>query len=71
MDCVLISEAREWDSFEYVRDAVQLGAPKGAVIVSHEAGEEAGMDEFARFLRPLVSEVPIQFIPTRDQFWTA
>jgi len=70
VDCLLISEAREWETFEYVRDTVQSGARKGAVIISHEAGEEADMDEFARWLRPFVPEVKIQFIPTRDQFWT-
>ena len=42
---VPISEAREWDSIEYVRDTVLSGQKKGMVLVSHEAGEEAGMEE--------------------------
>ena len=28
------------------------------------------MDECARWLRTFVSEVPVQFIPTRDLLWT-
>jgi putative NIF3 family GTP cyclohydrolase 1 type 2 len=70
VDCLLVSEAREYDSYEYVRDAVLSGEKRGAIFISHEAGEEAGMDEFATWLKPLVTEVPVQFIPTRDVFWT-
>ena len=68
-DMVLISEAREWDSAEYVRDTVASGQKKGAVIVSHEAGEEAGMDYCATWLRTFISEVPIEFVPTHDHLW--
>jgi putative NIF3 family GTP cyclohydrolase 1 type 2 len=58
VDCILVSEAREYDSFEYVRDTIQTGAKKGAIFISHEAGEDEGM------------KVPIKFIPTTDEFWT-
>jgi putative NIF3 family GTP cyclohydrolase 1 type 2 len=69
VDCLLVSEAREYDSYEYVRDTISMGAKKGAIFISHEAGEEAGMDEFARWIRPLVPEVPILVIPTTDVMW--
>jgi putative NIF3 family GTP cyclohydrolase 1 type 2 len=69
-DCVIVSEAREYDSFEYVRDTVLSGAKKGAIFISHQAGEDEGMNYFAQWLKPLVSEVPIRFIPTTDEFWT-
>lgn len=69
VDMVLISEAREWDSIEYIRDSIAAGQKKGMVLVSHEAGEEAGMDECARWLKTFVSEVPVEFIPTRDLLW--
>lgn len=68
-DCIIVSEAREYDSFEYVRDYVYTYPQKGAIFISHEAGEDMGMDEFARFLKPLVPEVPIRWIPTTDEFW--
>lgn len=70
VDCLLVSEAREYDSYEYVRDTISSGAKKGAIFIPHEAGEEAGMDEFASWIKPLVPEAPVQFIPTRDDFWT-
>jgi hypothetical protein len=70
VNCLLVSEAREFDSYEYVRDAIAAGAKKGAILISHEAGEEAGMDEFASWIKPIVPEVPVQFVPTRDDSWT-
>ncbi len=69
VDALLVSEAREWDSIEYVRDAVLAGEKKGLILISHEAGEEAGMDNFASWLKAFVTEVPVEFIPTRDQMW--
>lgn len=69
VDMLLISEAREWDSIEYVRDTILSGQKKGAVIISHEAGEEAGMDHCTEWLRTFVTEVPIEFIPTHDRLW--
>jgi putative NIF3 family GTP cyclohydrolase 1 type 2 len=69
-DALLVSEAREWDSIEYARDTVASGQAKGIVLIAHEAGEEAGMDECARWLRTFVTEVPVQFIATTDLLWT-
>lgn len=69
-DCIIVSEAREYDSFEYARDTVLSGAQKGAIFISHESGEDAGMDEFARWLKPFVPEVPVRLISTTDEFWT-
>jgi hypothetical protein len=69
VDLLIVSEAREWDSAEYIRDTVLSGQKKGALIISHEAGEEAGMDNCAAWLKSFVSEVPIRFVETKDQFW--
>jgi putative NIF3 family GTP cyclohydrolase 1 type 2 len=69
-DCLLVSEAREYDSFEYARDMVLAGTHKGVIFISHTSGEDLGMEEMARWLKPIVTEVPIKFIPTTDEFWT-
>ena len=69
-DCAIVSETREYDSFEYARDTVLSGAKKGAIFISHQAGEDMGMDEFARWVKPFVPEVPVRWIPTTDEFWT-
>jgi putative NIF3 family GTP cyclohydrolase 1 type 2 len=71
VDMIIVSEAREWDSAEYIRDTVLSGQKKAAVIISHEAGEEAGMDNCQKWVKSFVSEVPVQFIETHDQMWIA
>jgi putative NIF3 family GTP cyclohydrolase 1 type 2 len=69
-DCIIVSEAREFDSHEYLRDSVISGERKGVVIISHVTGEDMGMLEMERWLTPLVPEVPIRFVSTDDAFWT-
>jgi putative NIF3 family GTP cyclohydrolase 1 type 2 len=70
VDCILVSEAREYDSFEYVRDTIYSGAKKGAIFISHVSGEDEGMHYFAEWVKPFVPEVPVQYIPTTDEYWT-
>jgi putative NIF3 family GTP cyclohydrolase 1 type 2 len=70
VNCIIGSDAREYDTFEYVRDAVHSGAQKGAIYVAHEAHEDPGMEWFAQWLKPFVPEVPVQYISTTDEFWT-
>ena len=69
VDVVVVFECREWEAAEYVRDAIAAGYNKALIQLPHEGGEEAGMDECARWLRMFVSEVPIKFIPSGDPFW--
>jgi putative NIF3 family GTP cyclohydrolase 1 type 2 len=70
VDCIIASDAREYDTFEYARDAVLAGTARGVIYISHEASEDVGMDWFAKWLKPLVPEVPVRYIPTTDDFWT-
>lgn len=69
-DAIMVSECTEYDSFEYIRDTVQSGAKKGAIFIAHSMGEDEGMRNFATWAKPFIPEVPIQFIPTTDEFWT-
>ncbi len=70
-DLLISFEARERETAEYVRDLVFSGQKKALLLTAHEVGEEAGMDEFARWLRTIVAEVPVEFIPAGDAFWIA
>jgi len=71
VDVVVGGEVREWETVEYFRDAAALGQKKGLIVLPHEGGEEAGMEECARWLKGFVTEVPIQFIASGDPFWIA
>jgi len=69
VDAVLAGETPEWETVEYVRDAVTAGRPKALVLLGHANSEEAGMDNCAEWLRVFITEVPVQFIPAGDPFW--
>ena len=70
VDAVMVPEAREWDSIEYVRDMVDSGMEKGLILLSHEVCEEWGMEDCAAWLRGFIPEVPVEWISSRDPFWT-
>lgn len=69
VDVLVTGEPREWETVEYVADAVTQGKQKGLIILSHIPSEQAGMEECARWLKSFVSEVPVEFVPTKDPFW--
>jgi len=67
-DVVIIGEDHEWETIEYVADAISAGQIDGMIVLGHIASEQAGMAEFARWLRPVVPGVRVDFVPTRDPF---
>lgn len=69
VEVLVIGEAREWETVEYVADAVSAGRRKALIILGHVPSEQDGMEEFARWLGGLVKEVPIAFVPAADPFW--
>ncbi|MCY3020392.1 MAG: Nif3-like dinuclear metal center hexameric protein, partial [Planctomycetota bacterium] len=70
VDAVLAGETPEWETVEYVRDAVTAGKAKALVLLGHANSEEAGMEHCANWLKGFIAEVPIQFIPAGDPFWS-
>lgn len=65
---LLAGETREWETVEYVADALTQGKHKALIVLSHVPSEQQGMDECVRWLKPFVTEVPVQFVPTPDPF---
>jgi putative NIF3 family GTP cyclohydrolase 1 type 2 len=66
---LVTGEPREWETVEYVADAVTEGKPKALIILGHIPSEQAGMEECARWLKTFVSEAPVEFVPAREPFW--
>lgn len=67
-DAVIIGEDHEWETIEYVVDAIAEGRIKGLIVLGHIPSEQAGMEGIANWIRTFVSEVPVHFIPTADPF---
>lgn len=66
---LILGETREWETVEYVADAISQGKEKALIILGHIPSEQAGMEECTRWIKGFVSDVPIDFIPARDPFW--
>ena len=69
VEVLLIGETPEWETVEYVRDAVSEGRPKALLLLGHANSEEAGMDRCATWLREFMTEVPVSSLPAGDPFW--
>ena len=69
VEVLVLGETREWETVEYVADAVNEGKHKALIILGHIPSEQAGMEECARWLKGFVSEVPVNFVPALEPFW--
>jgi len=66
---LIIGETREWETVEYVSDAITEGKHKALIILGHIPSEQAGMEECARWLKVFVPEVPVTMTPAHEPFW--
>ena len=66
---LVIGEAHAWETVEYVADAAAAGMDKSLIVIGHIPSEQAGMEDFAHWLEPLVKETTVRFVPAIDFFW--
>lgn len=69
VEVLIVGETREWETVEYVADAVSEGKHKALIILGHIPSEQAGMDECARWLKTFITEAPVNFVPAAEPFW--
>lgn len=63
LDVLVCGEIHEWETSEYVRDAMHLGHPKALIVTGHSVSEEDGMREIIPWLEERLPDVPITFLP--------
>jgi putative NIF3 family GTP cyclohydrolase 1 type 2 len=68
-DVVIAGETREWESVEYAQDTVAAGQKKGFIMLGHVLSEEPGMKLCADWLKSLVPEVSVRWLPVGDPYW--
>ena len=68
-DVVIAGETREWESVEYAQDTVAAGQKKGLIMLGRVLSEEPAMNICAQWLKTLVPEAPVRWIPTGDPYW--
>jgi putative NIF3 family GTP cyclohydrolase 1 type 2 len=69
VDVLIAGEAREWETVEYVRDAVAQGRHKALILLGHEVSEEPGMEQCAKELRELFPGVRVDHIEAGQPLW--
>ncbi|MDQ6706744.1 MAG: Nif3-like dinuclear metal center hexameric protein [Acidobacteriota bacterium] len=69
-DVLVIGEAREWELIEYAADTITAGKKKGLIVLGHILSEQAGMLNCANWLKTFITEVPIEYIPAAEPFWS-
>jgi putative NIF3 family GTP cyclohydrolase 1 type 2 len=53
---------------EYILDAAADGQKKGMILLGHMMSEDWGMKEVADWVRPLVPEVIVEWVPAGEPF---
>jgi putative NIF3 family GTP cyclohydrolase 1 type 2 len=68
VDVLVCGEINEWETSEYVRDAVAEGRKKALIILGHANSEEPGMRWLVEWLEPKFPGVAITHVPVGDPF---
>ena len=70
VDLVIMGEAIwENEGMQYVADIVASGQKKGLILLGEEVSQEPGCGEMAAWIRSLVGDVPVKWIPAGDPSW--
>jgi len=69
VQALVAGESAEWETVLYAQDAPPTQR-KGLILLGHEPSEELGMRACAQWLRPLVPEVPVEFVAAGESFWS-
>jgi len=70
VDVLICGETREWEVVEYAQDMISSGKKKALIVLGHVLSEQSGMRYCAEWLKPFIPEVPIEFVPADEPFWT-
>jgi putative NIF3 family GTP cyclohydrolase 1 type 2 len=68
LDVLIVGEAAEWETPEYVRDAAALGRRVALLVLGHAASEEAGMKYLAEWLADVLPGVLATHVLAGDPF---
>ena len=69
VDAIIAGEIREWESSEYVRDAITAGRDQALILVGRTVSEDPGMNVCAQWLGTIVPEAPVRWLPAGDPYW--
>ncbi|QHW30926.1 transcriptional regulator [Paenibacillus rhizovicinus] len=68
LDLVVYGEGPEWESPEYVRDAVRQGRKKALIVIGHAESEVPGMNLLARNLQERYPDLQVHTVSEKPLF---
>ncbi|OAK67228.1 Nif3-like dinuclear metal center hexameric protein [Lederbergia galactosidilytica] len=68
LDLLITGEGPEWETPEYVRDALQQGRNRGLILLGHAESEKAGMEYLAEIIQSMYPRTPVHFIDEKPVF---
>jgi putative NIF3 family GTP cyclohydrolase 1 type 2 len=69
VDVIVAGEVQEWESATYAQDVAFAGLKKGFISIGRVVNEGPGMQVCAEWLKTIVPDVPVRFIPAGDPYW--
>lgn len=69
-DVLVCGEINEWETSEYVRDALFQGRKLALIVLGHAVSEEAGLEWLVPVLQKKIPGVPVTHLPSGDAFIT-
>jgi putative NIF3 family GTP cyclohydrolase 1 type 2 len=69
IDVLVCGYAREWEVVEYCQDMISAGWKKAVILLGENASVQAGMKFSADWIKTVVTEVPVTFIPLPEPYW--
>lgn len=67
-DVLVIGEASEWETVEFIRDGKLLGSKTALIVLGHSVSEEPGMEWVAEWLQPKLPGISIAHVASNDPF---
>jgi putative NIF3 family GTP cyclohydrolase 1 type 2 len=69
-EVVLAGEVPQWETYEYVRDAVSQGKKKAIIFLGHIPSENAGMEYAAQWMRTFIKGIPVSYVDCGPSYIT-
>lgn len=70
VDVIIAGESPQWETYEYIRDAVDQGRKKAVIFLGHIYSEEAGMDYCAGWLKGFIKDIPVHYVESGPAYWS-
>ncbi|MEH7416894.1 Nif3-like dinuclear metal center hexameric protein [Neobacillus drentensis] len=68
LDLIISGEGPEWETPEFIRDAVYQGKQKALMVIGHAESEAPGMKYLAEWIKTIFPGIPVQYIPEKPIF---